>query len=466
MKLKEILKFCGALLLSVVLVACNSDEDECSIAFDREAVFLTYGETVTVHFTSDAQAYTFTTMPKGWEDPLISTQNRTITIKAPAAAGDDVAVSGNIVLRGQRGDEYKSASLFVSLDTPEVDWTNEPANCYIANKPGANYRFNASLKGDGQTRIPTKRVAVLWQTSMSLVRYLALEEDGSASFFLDASSSDESQIKQGNAVIGAFDEQDNLLWSWHIWIANFDPEADAIDCGDYLLMDRQLGALQNGNSDQAEILASYGLYYQWGRKDPFVGPATWNASKGTSFTIFDGDSNTVHLTLAESNGETGTYAYTNANPTHFITTTQNDAAWQSGSVPTVWEGVNSPAPYGWEVAPAEAFEGFEIVEDLTVDGATYENNYGWTLRKGESEGFFFAAGRRLYADAMLQNVFDESLTRNPAYEAQPWVGYNWTSDGRVFAFWLDKTTPTNSGLRNDLKMGGANAMSVRCIKRK
>lgn len=466
MKLNEILKFCGALLLTVVLVNCSSDDEECSVDFDRDAIFMSWGDRVTVHFTSDGSAFSFTTLPDGWETPLISTQNRTVTIVAPEAPGEGIDASGNIVLRAQRGDEYKSTSIFVSLDTPEVDWTAQPANCYVANTPGANYLFDATLKGDGQTRIATSRVAVLWQTSMSFVKYLALNDDGTATFFLEASSSDESEIKQGNAVIGAFDADNNLLWSWHIWAANFDPEADAIDCGDYLLMDRQLGALRNGNSDQKEILASYGLYYQYGRKDPFIGPSTWNASKGTTATIFDGESNTVLITLAESDSQTGTYDYTNANPTHFITTADKDASWHAGAQPTSWTGVNSPCPYGWEVAPAEAFEGFEIVEDLNVDGSTYANSYGWTMRKGEDEGFFFAAGRRLYADAMLQNIYDESLTRSTAIEAQPWVGYNWTNDGSVFLFWFDKADPTKSGLSTGKKMSGANAMSVRCIKRK
>ncbi len=73
----------------------------------------------------------------------------------------------------------------------------------------------------------------------------------------------------GNALIGAFDKNDILLWSWHIWVvADF---ADGVKTETWVtgvkFIDRYLGAFDNQPGSR-----SFGLLYQWGRKDPFIGP--------------------------------------------------------------------------------------------------------------------------------------------------------------------------------------------------
>ena len=188
-------------------------------------------------------------------------------------------------------------------------------------------------------------------------------------------------------------------------------------------------------------------------------------------SLFNGDMDVVQV-LAVPAEEGGNYAYTNANPLHFITVTDKNGSWDQNITSEVrgWntpnKSVNDPCPYGWRVAPAAAFEGLTIEDDLTTtDAATkYAEQYGWTLEKNGVKSFYFAGGRRVYADALIQNVFDESLTRNAATEAQPWVGYNWTADGEAFCFWFNKEQPTTSGLRTNLKFSTANGMMVRCVK--
>ena len=76
---------------------------------------------------------------------------------------------------------------------------------------------------------------------------------------------------RGNALIGLFDSRGNCIWSWHIWAVDYDIEASArtYESG-AVFMDRNLGALTTDYMQPA----SRGLYYQWGRKDPFLYPAT------------------------------------------------------------------------------------------------------------------------------------------------------------------------------------------------
>ena len=477
--MKEILRIClAALLTAAVAVACSKDDKDGSVAYAQKALFLKRGETATVVFSGvNIASYSVSSVPTGWEKPELNpaAEPMTMTVKAPAADDTEAKSTGSIVLRGMTyGGEAVSASLFVSLDTPVIDQSDAPANCYIANRPNAQYLFDATRKGDG-SKVATARVAVIWQTSMNLLRYLALD-NGKVSFFVVEDSDDETIVKRGNALIGAYDDQDNLLWSWHVWITDYDPEADALDYGDYRVMSRQLGALQNGNADKDEIWNSYGLYYQWGRKDPFVGPSDWLASRGTSLSLYDGDSNTVRIGMVALSAETGTFAYTDAHPLHFLTTKAGDAAWLKDAdavngQANGWKAVNNPCPSGWEVAPAAAFADLRIADDLTAEAESYEKKYGWTLTTGVSPSFYFAAGRRIYADGTIQNLFDESLpVRSVADEAQPWVGYNWATDeagaATVFCYWFKKSDPKQSGLRTDLKLTPANGLSVRCVKKR
>ena len=74
----------------------------------------------------------------------------------------------------------------------------------------------------------------------------------------------------GNAVIGLLDSRGVCIWSWHIWSVDYEIEATAQTyASGAVFMDRNLGALAT-DCTQA---AAKGLYYQWGRKDPFPYPA-------------------------------------------------------------------------------------------------------------------------------------------------------------------------------------------------
>ena len=155
--------------------------------------------------------------------------------------------------------------------------------------------------------LQTASVDIVWQSKTNLIQYLSLE-NGKVSFYVGADDDDDTVIKKGNALIGAYDAAGKLIWSWHVWAADYDPDAEGatVSFNGYTMMDRNLGALANGNASTDEILASYGLYYQWGRKDPFIGPSTYQASNGSSATMYNARSGTVKLEIVESSAETGT----------------------------------------------------------------------------------------------------------------------------------------------------------------
>jgi hypothetical protein len=109
------------------------------------------------------------------------------------------------------------------------------------------------------------------------------------------------------------------------------------------MMDRHLGA----TSYQPGEVGSLGLFYQWGRKDPFLNSSRIDACQDANSTIAWPDA-------VPTSAETGTVAYTIAHPTVFISAdnhnrydwhyaTRDDSLWKAQK--TIYD----PCPSGWRV---------------------------------------------------------------------------------------------------------------------
>lgn len=95
----------------------------------------------------------------------------------------------------------------------------------------------------------------------------------------------------GNALISAHDKSGKVLWSWHVWVLddeNYETEDYSIKSGSdrsKFVQGLTLGALGNSRDafpteddvnytgfdtgGRGSSFCSYGMLYQWGRKDPF-----------------------------------------------------------------------------------------------------------------------------------------------------------------------------------------------------
>ena len=465
-------------------VSCSKDKDSGAVSFDKPAVFIDAPSGMaTVGFTlRNIKTLSVTSQPTGWDEPMLDQTTGMLTVIAPSATAleEGTAVeSGTVVLAGVTpGGTSVSGVLFVGV-VKTVDLSAAGvANSYMASVKETNYLFDVMHKGDGSP-LATDHLGVIWKSASGLVQYLQME-DGKASFYIGADSDDATKIKQGNAVIGAYNADDELIWSWHIWATDYDPDAEGgtVVFNDYTLMNRNLGAQANDNSTTDKILASYGLYYQWGRKDPFIGPNTYQGSEGSGAPMYSGSGSRVYLKMTESSAETGTMEYAIRNPLVFITgvaDTDNDWLW-SGRSDGLWsaddnvadKSVNDPCPYGWRVAPSGAFADLRIVGTPAVGD---EAKYGWTLTDGSAESFFLGAGRRRYDNGKILNIYNPlPKVRSDAMEAQPWEGLYWTtavSDDNMQAaalhFWFEKLD-TSAGIDDSAPYARANGLQVRCVK--
>lgn len=461
--------FCIAVAAALFAAACKDDKPSGSLAFAEQACFLQPGATELVSFrASDAGSFSISSKPEGWADPVIDAAQRTLAITAPAAFDDETLVSGDITLTATGADGGTlTAKLFVTAAATD-DRSDLRANSYLFSRSGPCL-IDVSHRSDGAT-LATASVEVIWQTSSNLVQYLTLRE-GKASFHLGTDSSS-GKIRQGNALLGARDASGKLLWSWHVWSTNYDPDAaeGTLAFNGEEVMTRNLGALDNANGTADAILASYGLYYQWGRKDPFVGPSTYTAANGTAASIYNGSGKSVSMTIEATDLNKGTDEYAAQNPLCFLTgTEESNYDWLARHDPSRWgleKRLDDPCPYGWKVAPHTTFDGLEAA----AESAEWANTlFSMMLTREGVTGMFMGAGYRNYRFGKVQNVFfSDAVPLSTRAEGQPWTGLYWTSwstsDNRSEALYFHYGMSAGEQVEPRHPMRRANGLPVRCVR--
>ena len=260
------------------------------------------------------------------------------------------------------GDEPESGATDLSADAS--------ANSYLLTAAG-DYKFKA-VKGNSSESVGSvAKAEILWETentatapeANSIIAKVGFE-DGYVTF------STPETLKPGNAVITVKDASDAVLWSWHIWIpqtavAVWDSEAF---CG-AKMMDRNLGALvDTGASGDVDPL-SIGLYYQWGRKDPFPGAAEF--AKSPAGAKVAGTAWTYHKELI-------TTAYSIEHPTEYASVPEvDDGIWNSDDPKDLWntednqKTIYDPCPPGYRVPKYDKSLPMWAGSD---DGFTYESS--------------------------------------------------------------------------------------------
>lgn len=172
---------------------------------------------------------------------------------------------------------------------------------YYRTEEGGGYKFSDYLApvGDRAKSINddrndmTRNVRIIWQTKDAIG-----DNSKGDLVWIDNATGTDSDTKQrkiyvragkeGNALIAAYNHQDEIIWSWHIWVTKNDPanvssavtystyawNEDGINTHirvpGYAIMPCNLGALKYKpeNVDNLDP-DTHGMLYQWGRKDPF-----------------------------------------------------------------------------------------------------------------------------------------------------------------------------------------------------
>ena len=340
------------MLCVAALSSCHTNEKyEFEFSMPGQVV-TTLGSTVVVPFKAvNISTVSVTASPAGWTVESVDVVNCTVTVTAPSSFANeenDIEENGLIKLSG-----YTAAgtsvyiSSYLSLLNRSVDLTAEPSNCYAISQKDTRYTIDVTHKGESSERISPAKVDVIWQTSTYLLDFDGFDpESGTYTFYIGSEDiiddNDEvigNRMPKGNAVIGAFDEAGELIWSWHIWLTDADVEAMAITTSAGDIMDRNIGAYtnSNGSTDTELVYDSYGLYYQWGRKDPFLRPRDYKFTNNRDELAYTGSGASKlfrYVTAEMVEGEVrsnpfGTMEYAIADPFTFILgTADNDYDWR------------------------------------------------------------------------------------------------------------------------------------------
>lgn len=278
------------------------------------------------------------------------------------------------------------------------------ANCYIA-QAGKKYSFDATRKateasGSGTVDSP-QSAKVIWNTGLSTNEVVSNVTFSSNTITFIATGT-------GNAVIAVYSGTEgsgDILWSWHIWVTDYDPATDhdtypnSLPDANAHMMARNLGAINNTIGD----VGAFGLLYQWGRKDPFIGAN--DIVPGAEYYSAATTAGTAWNTVA-SDATTGTVDYATKHPQTFIKALMD---WRNTGDDDLWYTVKTkydPCPPGWKVPHGLSDGGVWAgwpTSGLTTpeywDGTNYGMIYpaappssNWHPATGYRSGYFGAIG--------------------------------------------------------------------------
>jgi hypothetical protein len=463
--------------LSITATGCKKEDAVSTFSLDAQSLDFEWGQTKKLGYTYQyLRNFTVTDTPKGW---TCTHSGGAYVITAPAAASSDVHQAGSITFEATRPDGT-TVSRTMTVSVRIASEITSVANCVMVSIPGKRYKFNARRRGNetAETLTSGATAARMWSTSTTAIVNVSLE-DGYI-YFATGTAID---IEEANSVVALHDGDGNVIWSWHIWSTAFDPAAapDVVD--GMKVMNRNLGAFASSSASAGEAVRSFGLYYQWGRKDPFVGPREWNSTVPVS--IFSGSTPKPHSYVA-SNEERGTIAWATANPGTFITGSEaNRFDWlHSGEGADRWSAtsktVYDPCPAGWRVAPASIWKEFTTTGAAAADPAQFsvegEYGYGWTFVVGEARMFYPAAGRHSFSPSLTSSLTNFTNVVNDRDGVGYPVGFYWSADypatsaggaaapasGRSLVFRRDWVSPA-AAVSQTADHAAAGGFPLRCV---
>ena len=386
---------------------------------DRDQNYLQYKGNPLLTLTGEVDGTTYIFLPDGTALP----HGFTLKFKKDGKAVKILKVSDAYEIA--RGEVQDLGDLTEELDDYDDPFSDDildidkdgNANCYIVTAPGV-YKFKA-VKGNNAVSYveDVDEAVILWETwnnaeevtEHSVVTSVSYAEDYMIFHTPDV-------LVPGNAVLAARDEQGNVLWSWHIWVPKTAITTNSY--GDIFgspAMDRDLGALIPVTAGEAAVEAtSYGLSYQWGRKDPFPGPQALKSSKPATVAGKASEVAPGKITLEESI----------ANPT--LLGHENNLNWLVKADNALWSNdektMYDPCPAGYRVPKRDGTKPFWSSDLTKANGWNADKTYGWFTIGNPAAAFPLAGYRDDYSVGGFTHVYDRVLYWT-AYASSDGVGY-------------------------------------------
>lgn len=323
----------------------------------------------------------------------------------------------------------------------------EDSNCYVITRDmmvkdadtGTKYQgfyFHAYTPGRGEKGTIAEApypyemiftpayIDILWQDKNRPITGIQLL-NGYCRFTLNEKCYDETDPLEGNAVIAAYNADGDIIWSWHIWVTsqiqditysnipyrNYENCApgttlEGTNISDrffgktysgyqnatlsFTMMNMNLGATASSWSETDNVVNTYGCYYQWGRKDPSIGPETYNYGLKTlntaEYITSGGWMDTIYERL-ENYPEVQSginYPLALVDPMMLNGDYHND--WLYASIDKLWgydptakkvvkKTIYDPCPYGYRVADEELNALFYAAKNKAINFEETKSGY-------------------------------------------------------------------------------------------
>lgn len=385
------------------------------------------------------------------------------------------------------------------------------ANCYIVSSANMGYCFDATIKGNGVNTLTKKdgttvvlpdkdislqvdHVGILRTDAMmklqngKMIPIVDMEERGTIEMVrLISDKLSEGKVMfevmgdpvnpenyalqyKGNVKIAAYDKDNKIIWSWHIWITD-KPMNQGYSNGSVAL-DRNLGAVTaSWDGFTTGRTAWSGLYYQWGRKDPLF--------RGTIdpgyASIWGTNVQQKQVSVAEAHADPTAYFYSPGENNWTTDEATSDHFWgyvsdRDDYVKTIYD----PCPPGYRVSGNAIWE-VRTDNITTTSVANNNNNAGYKIMIGDYTQVYYP-GTSCVIDGQIRLKDTESSLYGDnyvyQYSATPYIPVEGQGDeykGRAYHFRYDQQEVQDNPDYNSLvyetiyNTQRSTAFPVRCV---
>lgn len=288
------------------------------------------------------------------------------------------------------------------------------------------------IKNNG---ITVTQAELLWQDAEGLITAVGISGD-----YLTLTVAKHATTQEGNALVAAKDANGTIVWSWHIWVTNQTfATLTEVNTGSHIY---SVTPVNLGWVGDATSATGYQTYYQWGRKDPFIGKGnvTYVSDDNSTVTIADNIKKPTTFYRVGATDKPSNAEYYNLWDAQ---QTSNGGNIATATKKTVYD----PSPAGFCVATGNLYYYIRYGSGVSFTWDATNKGRNMTLTSVNANVFFPASGYRARGSGLIDNVGSYGYY----WSASACYGYS----GRYLYF-----TTNNRDWHNSYR---ANGFSVRAV---
>lgn len=283
------------------------------------------------------------------------------------------------------------------------------SNCFIV-APGTKISFPVTrpVKAGTANYGADYTVGIVWDDTQgkAVQNYTTFGKIGTDNITVTAGPN------PGNTLLAVYVNA-TIVWSYHIWVTDYNPNAGATYTNAYkynntnykfTFMDRNLGATFAGTGGGYGT----GLFYQWGRKDPF--PATGDPGVkqmgSGQFTVVATDATIGTIEGAIKNPGTFIKLSTSAPYRDWLYNSGNRNRWgQTSKTKTIYD----PCPSGWRVPIGDTNPWFGFTVN---NGGNWSNGWSWNTNASYPTNGYRCAGSGIQFNFGTNGYYHTATSQN------------------------------------------------------